>query len=48
MTRATPHILDSGDDFPALEMNTVAHARIELPRHWDGNWGVLLIYRAHW
>ena len=48
MTRANPSILDSGDAFPTIEMDTVSHGRIKLPDHWEGDWGVLLVYRAHW
>jgi hypothetical protein len=29
-------------------MDTVDHGRIRLPEHWDGGWGLLLVYRAHW
>lgn len=48
MARVESRILDSGDAFPALEVETVDHGSIRLPEHWDGGWGVLLIYRAHW
>lgn len=48
MTRASDHILDTDDAFPELSMDTVAHGRIRLPDYWNGGWGVLLVYRAHW
>ena len=48
MARAGTRILDSGDAFPALAMDTVAHGRLSLPDAFGDGWGVLLIYRAHW
>jgi alkyl hydroperoxide reductase subunit AhpC len=48
MARVNAHILDSGDTFPDLEMDSVDHGRIQLPEHFSGGWGVLLVYRAHW
>jgi hypothetical protein len=41
-------ILDSGDKFPRLSLDTVDHGRISLPEGFGDGWGVLLIYRAHW
>ena len=48
MARASGHILDSGDPFPSLSMDTVAHGQVDLPTHWGERYGVLLVYRAHW
>jgi hypothetical protein len=48
MARAGQHILDSGQQFPTLEFDTVDHGRISLPKAFQGGWGVLLAYRAHW
>ena len=48
MARAGTHILDSGDTFPTLEMSTVAHGRIVVPNIFEKDWGVFLVYRAHW
>ncbi len=48
MARAGTHILGRGEAFPALEMSTVEHGRIVVPKVFDGGWGVLLVYRAHW
>jgi hypothetical protein len=48
MARASTTILDSGERFPALGMETVGHGRITLPEHFVDHWGVVLIYRAHW
>ncbi len=48
MARAGDRILDSGDELPALTMNTVAHGALSVPAHFAGGWGALLIYRAHW
>jgi hypothetical protein len=48
MAREGSFILDTGDTFPAIGMETVAHGRLMLPDAFDGNWGVFLVYRAHW
>jgi hypothetical protein len=48
MARAGTRILDSGEPFPALTMETVAHGQISLPGAFRDQWGVLLLYRAHW
>lgn len=48
MARVSTHFLDSGDPFVALEMDTVDHGHVRLPDLWEGGWGVILIYRAHW
>jgi hypothetical protein len=48
MTRASHDILDSGDTFPSMTMDTIAHGAVALPDFWQGGWGVLLAYRAHW
>jgi hypothetical protein len=48
MARAGTQILDSGDTFPTIEMSTVKHGRIAVPRIFAPGWGVLLVYRAHW
>ncbi len=47
MARAGSKILDSGEPFPALTMETVAHGRLAIPEAL-GTWGVVLLYRAHW
>ncbi|MBI4638842.1 MAG: hypothetical protein HY727_21105 [Candidatus Rokubacteria bacterium] len=48
MARASAFILDSGDTFPALGFETVAHGRVALPDGFGDGWGVFLAYRAHW
>lgn len=48
MARAGTRILDSGEPFPALTMETVAHGPLSLPDAFGDGWGVLLLYRAHW
>ena len=48
MWRATSTILDSGDRFPELAMETVHHGHLILPQGVGEGWGVFLIYRAHW
>lgn len=48
MARKGTFILDSGDKFPTLTMETVNHGHLRLPEGFGNGWGVLLIYRAHW
>ncbi len=48
MARAGSRILDSGETFPAITIDTVAHGRISLPDAFGSSWGVFLVYRAHW
>jgi hypothetical protein len=48
MTREGSFILDSGDRFPMLRMETVTHGRVTLPDYFGDGWGVFLVYRAHW
>ncbi len=48
MTRAGSSLLDSGDKFPALAIETVNHGQLRLPDAFRGGWGVFLLYRAHW
>lgn len=48
MARAGGSILDSGDRFPTLSMETVKHGRVAVPETFGGGWGVFLAYRAHW
>ena len=48
MTRAGTRVLDSGETLPTVAMETVAHGRIMVPDRFGENWGVLLLYRAHW
>ena len=48
MAREGSFILDSGDTFPALTLETINHGRVRLPDAFGDGWGVLLIYRAHW
>ena len=48
MAREGSLILDTGDPFPALAMDTVAHGRVSLPEAFQDAWGVFIVYRAHW
>ncbi len=48
MARASSFILDSGDTFLSVSMDTVGHGRLTLPEAFGEDWGVFLIYRAHW
>ena len=40
--------LDSGDQLPTLSFETVAHGTVSVPDTFEGRWGVLIAYRAHW
>lgn len=48
MAREGRVILDSGDQFPRLELDTVGHGRLTVPEAFGQDWGVFLVYRAHW
>jgi hypothetical protein len=48
MAREGTFILDSGDRFPALTMDTVGHGQVTLPEGFGDGWGIFLVYRAHW
>lgn len=48
MAREGIVILDSGDKFPTLAMETVNHSRVKLPDAFGDGWGVVLVYRAYW
>ena len=48
MARAPAKLLDAGDLFPTLEVQTVKHGGLTLPEGFRGAWGVLLLYRGHW
>ena len=48
MAREGTVILDTGDRFPTLTMETVGHGRLTLPEAFGNRWGVFLVYRAHW
>jgi hypothetical protein len=48
MATENQQVLDSGDAFPALEAETVGHGALRLPEHFGEDWGVVLVYRAHW
>lgn len=48
MAREGPFVLDSGDRFPMLSMDTVRRGRLTVPDAFGNGWGVFLVYRAHW
>ncbi len=41
-------ILDSGDDFPKLEIQRVGGGTLSLPDELADSFGVVLLYRGHW
>ena len=48
MAREGAFILDGGDPFPPIDLETVNHGHVRLPEGFEGSWGVFLLYRAHW
>ncbi len=48
MAREGSLILDSGDKFPVVELETAGHGHVRLPDAFGDGWGVFLLYRAHW
>ncbi len=48
MPRAGTTILDSGDEFPKLEIQRVGGGTLTLPDELGGSFGVVLFYRGHW
>jgi hypothetical protein len=48
MAREGTLILDTGNVFPTLALETVAHGRVIVPDGFGDGWGVFLVYRAHW
>jgi alkyl hydroperoxide reductase subunit AhpC len=48
MSRSNCTILDTGDNFPALEFSAVGGGMVTLPEDFGERWNVLLFYRGHW
>ncbi|MBI5074401.1 MAG: hypothetical protein HZB62_04435 [Nitrospirae bacterium] len=48
MARENCNILDTGDKFPALEIEAVGGGKIILPDDFGKGWSVMLFYRGHW
>ena len=48
MPKENRFFLDTGDDFPSLEIAKVGGGKITLPDDLRGSWGVVLFYRSHW
>ncbi|MCF8109507.1 MAG: hypothetical protein K9J81_11025 [Desulfohalobiaceae bacterium] len=48
MAKADGPLLDTGDRFPSLTVETVAHGRVRIDEHFTRGYGVVLIYRGHW
>jgi peroxiredoxin len=40
--------LDSGDLFPAMNLNLTGGTTLSLPEMVKGKWAVLLVYRGRW
>lgn len=48
MARADGALPDTGDRFPSLTVETVAHGQVRIDEHFTRCYGVVLIYRGHW
>jgi hypothetical protein len=48
MARREDGLLDSGDPFPEMAFETVAHGRVRIDESFTRGYGVVLIYRGHW
>ena len=48
MAREGKALLDSGDVFPGVEIQTVQGEILRLPDYAVGKWAVLLFYRGDW
>ncbi len=48
MPKVSQLFLDTGDDFPGLEIPKVGGGKISLPDDLRGSWGVVIFYRSHW
>ena len=48
MPKVNRNFLDTGDDFPKLEISKAGGGKISLPDDLRGSWGVVIFYRSHW
>lgn len=48
MSKVNRNFLDTGDDFPKLEISKAGGGKISLPGDLLGSWGVVIFYRSHW
>jgi hypothetical protein len=48
MARQEGVLLDSGDRFPEMAFETVAHGRVRIDENFFRGYGVVLVYRGHW
>ncbi len=48
MPKVNDFFLDTGDQFPRIEIDKVGGGKILLPGDLNGSWGVVLFYRSHW
>ena len=48
MPKVNQLFLDTGDDFPSLEIPRAGGGRISLPDDLRSSWGVVIFYRSHW
>ena len=48
MPKVNRFFLDTGDDFPSLDIPKAGGGKITLPDDLLGSWGVVLFYRSHW
>ncbi len=48
MARQEGILLDSGDQFPEMSFETVAHGQMRIDEHFIRGYGVVFVYRGHW
>ena len=48
MARKDVNILDTGDQFPEMDFDSVSDGRIKIPGDFRQKWSVFLIYRGSW
>ena len=48
MGRISKNLLDTGDLFPRIDLQTLSGKTLSLPKDIGDGYGILLIYRGHW
>ena len=41
-------LLDTGDSFPEMSLNSITGYSFELPKVFAGSWAIVLFYRGEW
>ena len=48
MTFTKQNRLDTGDSFPEITFNSITGYSFNMPKDFDGSWGIVLLYRGEW